>query len=120
MLSNIWWKLLLVGTGGFAGAVCRYGIQQTLSKRFRSVLPLGTLTVNLTGSLLLGWLWGHAAQGWGFLFLGTGFMGAYTTFSTMQWETDALLKQSSKLPAYLYIGLTYLGGVSLAMVGYLS
>ncbi|MVO99279.1 protein CrcB [Paenibacillus sp. N10] len=111
-------KLLLVGSGGFAGAVCRYKLAGWIHARYASAFPYGTLTVNLLGSFLLGYLAGHVSAETFVLWMGTGFIGAFTTFSTLKLESIKLLKQRLMLVWLLYTGVTYTFGILLAYAGY--
>jgi len=81
---------LLVIVGGMLGAPARYLVDRAIAARFESVLPLGTLTVNIVGSALLGGLIGVGANSWVLAVAGTGFCGALTTFSTFGYETIRL------------------------------
>lgn len=81
---------LLVGTGGFAGAVCRYGIAATSKYLWDSSFPVGTLIANVLGCFLIGLLIGSGhgdANKSARLLFGVGFLGALTTFSTFGAET---------------------------------
>jgi len=112
--------LLLVASGGFFGASARYGLSAWMNRRFRSALPWATLIVNLTGSFLLGLLAGGA---WGdavYLWFGTGFMGAYTTFSTFNVENVQLIEKKEWRILFLYVGGSYIFGILLAYAGFVS
>jgi len=89
---------LLVVAGGMLGAPARYLIDRAIAARFESLLPLGTLTVNIVGSALLGGLIGAGANSWLWAAAGTGFCGALTTFSTFGYETISLAAEG----AYAY------------------
>lgn len=85
-------SLLLVGLGGFAGAVARYVVDARLSSWTGGTLPWGTFAVNVTGSLILGMLFAlvieRAALPAGLRApLMIGFIGSYTTFSTLALES---------------------------------
>lgn len=106
---------LLVGVGGFFGAIARYviGIWLTpwLVQLTGWAMPYGTLFVNVTGSLLLGAFlaWSRAklpVDSDLALLIGTGFFGAYTTYSTFATESVKLLRQGSAADGVLYILLT--------------
>ncbi|MFX0575309.1 fluoride efflux transporter FluC [Nocardia nepalensis] len=99
---------LLVIVGGMIGAPARYLIDRAIAARFESLLPLGTLTVNIVGSALLGGLIGAGANSWLYTVAGTGFCGALTTFSTFGYETIRLAAEG----AYAYAA----GNVVLSVV----
>lgn len=88
--------VLFVALVGGLGAVARFVIDGFIKNRVRDGFPWGTLTINLTGSLLLGFLVG---LGFGALpeqlthILGAGFLGGYTTFSTACFETAVLAQK---------------------------
>jgi CrcB protein len=79
--------------GGLA-SIARFLVDGFVSRRSRSRLPLGTLTVNVTGSLVLGLLIGLSLEGDGYLLLGTAVIGSYTTFSTWEAETHRLAESA--------------------------
>jgi len=107
-----------VALGGFCGACARYGIGAWGKARFRTALPLATLLINWSGSFLLGMLaggdWGSVAM----LLIGTGFMGAYTTFSTFNVENIQLIRSRSWRTLCLYVVGSYTLGIALAWAGY--
>lgn len=84
---------------GAAGAPARYLVDGFVGDRTEGVFPWGTLVINATGSLLLGVLSGlslyHAFPQTPRVVLGTGFCGAYTTFSTFTFETVRLLEEGA-------------------------
>ncbi|AGT33040.1 camphor resistance protein CrcB [Geobacillus genomosp. 3] len=108
---------LLVALGGFFGAVARYAVSRWAARRSPR-FPLGTLIVNLLGSFLLGWLAGSGAADATKLLVGTGFMGAFTTFSTLKWESVQMMQQRQWTKAIAYLAATYLLGGCLAWIGY--
>lgn len=111
-------QLLLVAAGGFLGAVSRYGASAWINRKFPAMLPRATLGVNLSGSFLLGLLAGaNGGESLG-LFLGTGFMGAYTTFSTLNVELTSLARQGAWSVWSGYLAATYGFGIALAYAGY--
>ncbi|MCP8966977.1 fluoride efflux transporter CrcB [Ectobacillus ponti] len=109
---------LLVAAGGFCGAIVRFWISSVWKARYRGSFPFATLFINVTGAFLLGLLWGARAGEEVLLLCGTGFMGAYTTFSTMKLETVQLLQQKRLLSFGLYLLVTYCLGIALAFLGY--
>jgi len=89
--------LLLVVVGGGMGAGTRYLLGTYVSRLYSGLFPIGTFLVNLTGSFLIGMLMTAFVYrtkidpAWR-LFLVTGFLGGYTTFSSFEWETLAAIK----------------------------
>ncbi|WP_313799298.1 fluoride efflux transporter CrcB [Cytobacillus sp.] len=112
--------ICLVGIGGFFGAISRYVVTSYFQRKLQGKIPLGTLSVNLIGSFLLGYLLGKTESNELILFLGTGFMGAYTTFSTFNLEAVKLLASKEKTAGLIYIAATYAGGITLAFLGMLA
>ncbi|OKO97214.1 hypothetical protein BRO54_0227 [Geobacillus proteiniphilus] len=108
---------LFVAIGGFFGAMARYIVSRWAARRSPR-FPLGTLIVNLLGSFLLGWLAGSGAADAAKLLVGTGFMGAFTTFSTLKWESVQMMQQRQWAKVVVYLAATYLCGVWLAWLGY--
>jgi CrcB protein len=114
------WMALCVAAGGLIGAPSRFLVDRWVTRRFGGVFPLGTFAINISGSLLLGMLVGLAlagrVPGLAVAFLGTGFCGAFTTFSTWTFETARLLESgayvqaASNVVASLVIGLAAAGG----------
>jgi CrcB protein len=88
-------EFLVVGLGGFLGAIARYGVNLLVATLWTRELPLATFLVNVTGSFVLGLFATLAAERLEVdprfrLFVATGFVGAYTTFSTFEYETQRL------------------------------
>lgn len=108
--------VIAVGIGGFLGAIARYYTSQTLNKTAVDRLPLGTLGVNLLGSFLLGFILSIGLKEIYTLLFGTGFLGAFTTFSTLHKELLILQKYPRKW--VLYLVFTYAGGLLFAFLGY--
>lgn len=79
---------LAVGVLGGAGALLRLLVSRLVSGVTRGGFPLGTLAVNLSGTILLGVLAGIALSGSGYLLAGTATLGSYTTFSTWMLESE--------------------------------
>lgn len=116
MLKNI----LFVGLGGFLGSSSRYVISKYLNSHF----PYGTLLVNVVGSFLLGWLVFRLARENILapemaLLLTTGFIGAFTTFSTFMVETHLLFEQQTFLIGFLNLAGSLVLGLSAAYLGML-
>lgn len=89
--------LALTLVAGASGAVARFVLDALVKQRWSSAFPLGTVIINVTGSLLLGVLAGlvlfHGQPSAWQTVVGTGFCGGYTTFSTASFETVRLVQQ---------------------------
>ena len=90
---------LAVGVAGAVGAVARYLLDGAVQDRTSGIFPYGTLTVNVAGSLVLGFLAGytlsHTGGGTAKTIVGSGFCGALTTWSTASWETVRLAEEGA-------------------------
>ena len=117
--------ILLIGFGGFIGSVARYYISRiNLTADFLS-LPLGTLIVNVLGSLILGFLTGIAERSILMnvelrLFLMIGLCGGFTTFSTFAGENLMLMRNGQFGTILLYTGLSVFLGFMAVYLGYIS
>jgi fluoride exporter len=113
--------LLGVAIAGLVGAPARYVLDAVISQRTRGVFPWGTLVVNVSGSLVLGFLSGlalyHGFPTTAKTVLGTGFLGAYTTFSTFAYETLAVGREESRVAALAYVTGSVVAGVAAAAAG---
>ncbi|UTW64463.1 fluoride efflux transporter CrcB [bacterium SCSIO 12741] len=119
-----WTSILLVFLGGGLGSVSRYLVAWLISQRFESVYSIGTLTVNIVGSLLLGLVVGGLSKyqltnhHLSYL-LAIGFCGGFTTFSTFSYENALLLKAGQYGPFALYAGGSLILGIGALMLGLL-
>jgi CrcB protein len=111
-------KYLLIAVGGALGSVARYWVGATIGGRLGVRFPFGTLFVNITACLILGFSLTYAGKladlnpAWRYL-LAVGFIGAYSTFSTYQWETLSTLRSGAFALASLYaVGSLVLGLVA--------
>ena len=82
--------LIGLGLAGGAGALVRFVLDGAVARRLGRDFPFGTLAVNLSGTFALGVLVGAAVHGDAYRLAGTGFLGAYTTFSTWAFESHRL------------------------------
>jgi CrcB protein len=93
-------NLLAIGCGGFCGAISRFLVSELVYSRFSTIMPYGTLTVNLAGSIALGvvaqlGLSSNLLSSTVKSFVGIGFLGAFTTFSTFSVQTLELFESGS-------------------------
>ena len=111
-------KTLLIGLGAFIGANARYALQTWAAARWGADFPYGTLIINISGSLILGFFVTLVTQRvaipteWR-MFVTVGLLGGFTTFSSFSVETLNLAQMGRWLPALLYLT----GNVGLGLVG---
>lgn len=101
-----------VGVFGALGALARFQVDRAVSAQWPTDFPLGTLVVNLTGSLVLGVLVGASLASDLLLVAGTGFLGGYTTFSTWMVESERLAEDGE----LRFMWLNLLGSMALGFV----
>lgn len=118
MMQNI----IIVGMGGFFGAVARFVIGLWVGQKWGRNFPLGTFFVNVSGSFFIGFLMALFTERlmlnpqWRTFFV-IGFLGAYTTFSTFEYETGALIRDSEWLIAALNVVLSVIMGFGALKLG---
>ncbi|PWF99474.1 fluoride efflux transporter FluC [Levilactobacillus bambusae] len=111
---------VLAGLGATLGALSRFEIMNLFKPlNARMAIPYSTLLINLGGSFILGWLTGISPTIEWQTFLGAGFCGGLTTFSTWMNESIILMKDGQRRDGMIYDGLSLLLGVILAGLGYL-
>ena len=114
----------LVGTGGFIGAIARYGISGLVQRSAAlSSFPYGTLAVNMLGCLLIGIAVGLVESRQVFgpdfkLFAVVGLLGGFTTWSTFGYETLTLLREAEYLRATANVAIHVMLGLVLVWTGY--
>jgi CrcB protein len=113
--------LFAIGTGSFIGGILRYLLSQFVQSKFLSAFPFGTLIVNIIGCFLIGMVFGLTDRGtltpeWR-LFLATGLIGGFTTFSAFSLETVGLLRDGQLLYASAYIVGTVIIGLLATFIG---
>jgi CrcB protein len=121
-LDSLWVQVASVAVGGSLGALSRMFVGRLLAVES---FPWATVAINLTGCFAMGLLLGathdalasHRAVR---VALGTGFLGAFTTFSTFSVEAVALAEKERWLAAGLYVGGQVVGGLALAMAGMMA
>jgi CrcB protein len=115
-------SLLLVALAGGAGAGTRFWLDTVVARHNRLGVPMGTVLINVTGSLLLGlvtgWVVAHAGHGTWPAVVGTGFLGGYTTFSTASVEGVRLLRSGRPVIAVLHAGGMLVVGLVAAGLGF--
>ncbi|MDR6975296.1 CrcB protein [Streptomyces sp. 3330] len=109
---------LVVVVGGMIGAPLRYLTDRAVQARRDALFPWGTFVVNISGCLILGALTGAATVGPDLrLFLGTGFCGALTTYSTFSYETLRLAETGAGLYAAVNAAASVVAGIGAASAG---
>jgi len=110
-------ELLVVGAGGFLGAIARYGVTRWMARFTSGGFPFGTMVVNIVGCLLIGVVFAFVEARPQLppnirLFLMIGILGSFTTFSTFGHETLELLRNGSVVPVAAYL----LGSVTMGLI----
>lgn len=114
--------VLLLGCAGALGAAARYAVVELAGRRWRGRFPVATLFINVAGAFALGVLLTAGTRGpampavWRSV-LGTGFLGGYTTFSTLSFETSSLVRRGHHVHAWANTLGTLLLGVTAAALG---
>jgi CrcB protein len=108
-------KYLLIAIGGAFGSIARYWVGSTIASRAGIKFPYGTLVVNITACLVIGFTLTYLGKradlspAWRFL-IPIGFIGAYSTFSTYEWETLSTMRSGAFALAAVYaVGSLILG-----------
>ncbi len=113
--------ILAIGIGSCIGGISRYLISLFIQNKFLSTFPYGTLSVNLIGCLLIGLVFGISektmiAVEWR-MFLVTGLLGGFTTFSSFSNETVGLIRDGQYWPAFMYISFSVVIGLLATFTG---
>ena len=117
--------LLLVGVGGFFGAIARYFVSMLVTARWGSNWPLGTFLINISGCFMIGFFLTLSTErltvqpAWHFLFP-VGFVGAYTTFSTYEYETVRLVESGAWCKALCYVVASTVAGYAAVLIAFWS
>jgi CrcB protein len=114
--------ILAIAVGGALGSLSRYGITIGAERCISANFPYGTLTANLIGCLLIGILWSyfgrvHLSHEFR-LFIFTGFLGGFTTFSTFARETDQYFRGGEILHGVLYLLVSNIAGLAMVALGF--
>jgi fluoride exporter len=110
----VWGGVMLIGG---IGSVTRFLVDRAVARRVARSFPFGTLTVNISGAALLGFLGGLALSKDAALLTGTAFVGAYTTFSTWMLETQRLGEERQAGAAAANIVVSVVLGLAAAFLG---
>lgn len=122
-------QILLVSLGSSVGGLARWAVTVWAARLFGTAFPWGTLIINLTGSLFLGWFSTILSDrllgsgGWWIrpddlrLLVAVGFCGAYTTFSTFEYESHSLLRDGDGLAGASYIAGSVFFGLLAIRIG---
>ncbi len=108
--------IVLIGAGGFIGAVLRYIVSGAVPRT--NEIPGGTLAVNVIGSFVLATLTFSSAEGTIRSFTGTGMLGSFTTFSTFAYESFRLLEEGENMYFLLNILLNLVVCIIAVFLGY--
>jgi len=113
---------LAISLGAVLGANVRYLVGLYAVERFGAAFPYGTLFINVSGCLVIGFFLTLGYERLTLppvvrLFFATGFLGAYTTFSTFSYETAALVRQGAYFPALIYVAASVVGSMVGVFVG---
>ncbi|MDQ6761664.1 MAG: fluoride efflux transporter CrcB [Bacteroidota bacterium] len=113
--------ILAVGIGSCIGGICRYLLSIFIQNKYLSSFPFGTLSVNIIGCLLIGIVFGVSEKSllsieWR-MFLVTGFLGGFTTFSSFSNETIGLIRDGQYWPALTYVGASVVVGLLATFIG---
>ena len=109
--------LMLVGLGGFLGAIARFAVGTVVVERWGRSWPWGTFLINVTGCFMIAFFLTLTTErvtipeGWRYLFP-VGFVGAYTTFSTYEFETMQLIQTGAWIRAVSYVVLSTIVGLA--------
>ena len=113
--------IIWIGAAGMMGSILRYSLGRWVSARLGTSFPWGTWLINISGSLLLGMLYGWhesaAIPDMLWVIVGTGFCGAYTTFSTFGYETMGLVSRKRYGRAALYVVSSVIVGTMASFCG---
>ena len=115
-------KYFLVAVGGALGSMTRYWVGSAIANRVGTKFPFGTLIINYTACMIIGFSLTVFAKrddlnpAWRFL-VPVGFIGAYSTFSTYEWETLSTIRNGAFLLAALYAVSSFLLGLAAVWAG---
>jgi fluoride exporter len=112
----------MIGIGGALGAIARFWVDGFIGQRLGTRFPYGTFVINCSGSLLIGFILAiltertHLSANWRYL-IPIGFIGAYTTFSTFEYETMRSIQEGQVTTATLYVFVSVIVGFICVWIG---
>lgn len=115
-------KYLMIGIGGFAGAITRFWLGSLIGGKMGTRFPYGTFVINISGSFLIGLILTFLAgrvywnPNWRYL-IPIGFLGAYTTFSAFEYETLRTVQNGQYLTSFLNVTLSVVVGFAAVWAG---
>jgi len=115
-------KYLMVGLGGFLGSLARFWLGGYISEHMGTRFPYGTFVINISGSFVIGFIMtvltenAHWSPNWRYL-VPVGFIGAYTTFSTFEYETLRSVQEGQWIVAMLNVVLSVVLGFAGVWLG---
>lgn len=115
-------KYLLIALGGALGSMARYWVGATITNRVGTRFPFGTFVINVTACVIIGFSLTYLGRrvelspAWRYL-IPIGFVGAYSTFSTYEWETLAQLRAGAFAIAGLYAVGSLIVGLAATWAG---
>ena len=121
MQLSVFMQTIIIGLAGSLGAVTRYLLSRLVAQRVASQFPFGTLLINVTGAFVIGLLFALVSHK---LLspilqtvLATGFLGGYTTFSTLFWEGTQLIRKGNVVQGFCYFASTFVLGLLAVILG---
>lgn len=118
-------KYLMVGIGGFLGAIARFWLGGYIGEKLGTRFPYGTLVINCTGCFVIGFIVTLMAErthwnpNWRYL-IPIGFIGAYTTFSAFEYETFRAMQDGEMLIAFLNVAISVVAGFLAVWLGVIA
>lgn len=113
--------ILVIGIGSFIGGIGRYLVTLLVQNKFLSTFPYGTFAVNIIGCFLIGAVYALSEKGsinmeWR-LFLATGILGGFTTFSSFSNETVSMMRDGQYWHAFVYVAFSVIIGLAATFTG---